>query len=289
MRFAFFPGCKIPFYLNEYGQATRSVLAALDVRLEEMEFSCCGYPVRHLNFESFILSAARNLALAERKDLTILTPCKCCFGNLKHADHWMRERNGLREDVNGMLRKEGLEWTGTGQVRHLLSVLAEDVGLGPLKVRVKHPLNGLKVAVQYGCHALRPGNIVQFDNPLAPKMFENLISLTGAENVTGSRRLECCGAPLWEKNHDLSIELMKKKIADAGEAGADCLCTACTYCQIQFDTVQRTVRAEHNDGEPMPSILYPQLLGMSFGLPRAALGMEASHVPFPVTGGSSAF
>ena len=83
MRFAFFPGCKIPFYLKEYGLATRSVLAALDVQIEEMEFTCCGYPVRHLNFESFILSAARNLALAENKGLTVLTPCKCCFGSLK--------------------------------------------------------------------------------------------------------------------------------------------------------------------------------------------------------------
>ncbi len=276
MKFAFFPGCKIPFYLEQYGLATRSVLAALDVTLVDVEFSCCGYPARHLNFESFVLSAARNLALAEARGLTILTPCKCCFGSLKHAEHWMREKPGLREDVNGMLRKEGLQWKGAGTVRHLLSVLMEDVGLDALQTLVKHPLSGLKVAPQYGCHALRPGSIVQFDNPVAPTLFESLVSVTGASSVTGSRRLECCGAPLWEKNRELSVALMMKKVADAREASAACLCTACTYCQIQYDTVQQEIHAGENDPGPLPAVLYPQLLGLSFGLPRSSLGLESN-------------
>ena len=85
MKFALFQGCKISFYLRDYGTSTRSVLLALGINLVDMEFNCCGYPIRHLHFLSFILSAARNLALAEREHLNIVTPCKCCYGNLKQA------------------------------------------------------------------------------------------------------------------------------------------------------------------------------------------------------------
>ena len=274
MKFAFFPGCKIPYYLREYELASRSVLHVLGVDPVDVEFNCCGYPIRNLNFESFVLSAARNLALAEQRNLNILTPCKCCFGSLKHADHWLRERPDLKEKINTALRKEDLQWEGRAEIKHLLSVLAEDVGLDSIKTRVKRPQDGLLVAAHYGCHALRPVNIVQFDNPIAPTLFEKLVSVTGATSVAWSRRLECCGHPLWEKNNRLSADLMKKKVADARESGADCLCTACTYCQIQFDTVQKTVHVKSMEPPIMPSILYPQLLGISLGLPFETLGME---------------
>lgn len=274
MKYAFFPGCKIPFYLKEYEISSRSVLDLLGVEWVDMEFNCCGYPVRNLNVESFVLSAARNLALAEQRNLNILTPCKCCFGSLKHADHWLREREDLKWDINEALQQEGLRWEGKAEVRHLLSVLAEDVGLDEIKQHVKRPYPGLSVAAHYGCHALRPGNIVQFDNPIAPTIFENLVSVTGARSVVWSRRLECCGHPLWEKNNQLSQDLMKKKVSDARQSGADCLCTACTYCQIQFETVQKAVYVQGVESLPLPSILYPQLLGLSLGIPETALGMQ---------------
>jgi len=60
MKFALFAGCKIPFFLPQYGLAGQAVLNALEVELVDMEFNCCGYPIRHRSFEAFVLSAARN-------------------------------------------------------------------------------------------------------------------------------------------------------------------------------------------------------------------------------------
>ncbi|UCF91521.1 MAG: CoB--CoM heterodisulfide reductase iron-sulfur subunit B family protein [Desulfobacterales bacterium] len=279
MKFAWFAGCKIPYFLPQYERASRAVLEALEVELVELEMNCCGYPVRHQSFEAFILSAARNSALAQARGLDILTPCKCCFGSLKQAEYWLRESDSLRAETNRQLDEEDLRWEGAKiRIRHLLSVMAEDVGIAKIRAKRKHVYDGLKVAAHYGCHALRPANVVRFDNPLAPTLFEKLVDATGAQSVDWPRRLDCCGSPLWEKNQALALELMRKKLEDALQAGAQVLCTACTYCQIQFDTVRA---AELNAGGlegRLPSILYPQLLGLCLGLSAESLGLADNRL-----------
>jgi len=278
MKFAFFPGCKIPYYLEHYATATKAVLSALDVELVEIEFNCCGYPIRNLHFESFLLSAARNMALAREQGLDILTPCKCCFGAFKHAEHFLKNEPDLQKAVNASLKEEGLVYQGNVEVKHLLPVLARDIGLETLKARIRRPFEGLRLAAHYGCHALRPSQVTNFDDPLDPTIFEDLIGLTGAESVSWPRRLECCGQPLWGKNDRLSLDLMHHKIDDARQAGADYLCVACTYCQIQFDTVQSADLAERAGGDGLPSILYPQLLGLSMGLAEEPLGLDRNQL-----------
>ena len=278
MKFAFFKGCKIPYYLGHYGISTRAVLKTFGVHLVELDFNCCGYPNRDLHFESFILSAARNMALAEKKNLDILTPCKCCFGSLKHAIYFLNENEKLRRDINTELAKEGLAWKGKCAVKHLLTVLSDDIGLPALYASIVNPQVGLRVAAHYGCHALRPSNVVHFDDPLAPSIFEDLIFATGAKAVDWPRRLDCCGNPLWGKNNAISLSLMQNKLSDAAESGADCICTACTYCQLQFDTLQSAVKPDDDVSQRLPSTLYTQLLGVSMGLPERVLGIRRNFI-----------
>lgn len=276
MKFLFFAGCKIENYLKHYETSSRAVLNALGVELIDIELNCCGYPIRHQNMVASILSAARNLALASKYHLDILTPCKCCFGNLKYAISRLREDAELRKKINLFLEKEGLFWEEGIQVKHLLSVLYHDVGLKAIRTSVKNPIQGLKIAPHYGCHALRPSRVVQFDNPLAPTLFEELVEATGAETVSWARRLECCGNPLWERNNSLSLYMMQKKLENAQDAGADFICVACTYCQIQFDQVRASQPQDNH--YKLPSILYPQLLGLSMGLEGNVLGLEKNAI-----------
>ena len=67
---------------------------------------------------------------------------------------------------------------------------------------------------------------------------------------------------------------MHKKLDDSRQAGAHYLCAACMHCQMQFDTVQGTEPARQDSDAKVASILYPQLLGLSLGLPEADLGLE---------------
>jgi len=279
MRFAFFLGCNIPVRLKQYETASRAVLGKLGVELVDIpEFGCCGYPLRNIDLNAFVLSSARNLALAERQNLNMITLCKCGYGTLRMADHLMRQDDSLREKINAILAREGLKYEGDIEVRHLLTVLYNDVGIEAIKGKITRPCENLKIAVHYGCHALRPSNIVQFDDPVAPSLFDRLVEVTGAESVDWPTRLECCGNPLIGTNDELSLNFTEKKLTDAKRAGADYLATACTFCQVQFDTAKKMKGSSGGANNRVPSILYPQLLGLCMDVDREVLGLASNQI-----------
>ena len=280
MNFALFLGCNIPARLSQYESSARGIADKLGVELIEIkEFNCCGYPIRNIDFKTFILFSARNLALAEKENLNVVSLCKCCYGSLKKADYLLKENEILREEVNAILEKEDLKYAGNIEVKHLLSVLFHDVGLATIKEQTVKPFEGLKIATHYGCHALRPSKVVQFDDPVAPFIFDRLVEITGAESIDWSTKLECCGAPLLGINDDLSLDLTQKKLSDGKKSGADYLCTACPYCQMQFDTVQKVNLAKDGSDAQLPAILYPQLLGLSMGIDGETLGLAMNQLP----------
>lgn len=258
MTYLYFPGCKIAHHLPEHGLAVEKVCRVLGLELLTPEFSCCGYPVRHESMDASFFSALRSLALAQNLGLDLLTPCKCCFGNFQHALHRIRQDENLRFRMKKLLSAEGLDLPTTVRARHLLQVLDQDVGATRLADMTGTGLKGLRVACHYGCHALRPENITHFDDPLGPTIFERLVKALGATPVNWELRLECCGYPLRGRDDRMADGLMLKKWASAGQAGADVLATACTYCQLQFGRVRNEpgLRAE----------LYPVLLAHALGI-----------------------
>ncbi|MBW1743025.1 MAG: CoB--CoM heterodisulfide reductase iron-sulfur subunit B family protein [Deltaproteobacteria bacterium] len=279
MKYAFFLGCNIPIRLKQYESSSRAVLQELGVKLVDIpEFNCCGYPLRNVDLRAFVLSAARNLALAEQQNLNIIVLCKCGYGTFRMAEYLMKENAALREEMNAVLSKEGLKYEGDVQVKHLLSVLSHDVGTEAISEKVTRPYENLKIATHYGCHALRPSKIVQFDDPVSPSLFDRLVEVTGAESVAWPSKLDCCGGPLLGTNDELSLDFTQKKLTDAKNAGANFITTGCTFCQVQFDTVQKTMGAEGGSNHHLPSILYPQLLGLCMGINKDALGLDRNEI-----------
>jgi heterodisulfide reductase subunit B len=239
MKFALFLGCNIPARLTQYESSTRAVLENLDVELVDIkEFNCCGYPLRNIDFKASILASARNLALSEKENLPILILCKCGFGMLKHAAHILKEDHSLRNEINTTLKKEGLEYKEGVEIKHLLSVLYHDIGIDTIKEKVTRPFKDLKIATHYGCHSLRPSEITQFDDPVNPTLFDNLVALTGAESIYWEKRLDC----------------------------------------IQFDTVQGMINNTTGNNNLLPPILYPQLLGLSLGIDGDTLGLGENKI-----------
>jgi len=279
MKYALFIGCQIPARVSQYEMSARTVLENLNIELvDERQFNCCGYPMRNSNLKAFFLSSVRNLALAERAGLQMLVMCKCCFGSLKKAENFMKDEGYLQEEIKDILMKESLIYEGRTKINHLLSVLYYDVGLETLKSKISMPYRELKIATHYGCHALRPSSITQFDDPVAPTLFDELVEVTGAISVDWNRKLECCGSHAMGVNDDLSMELAKKKLDHGMEAGADYLCAACPYCQIQFDTVQEMILSGDGGRESLGSILYSQLLGLSMGIDHEKLGINMNKI-----------
>ena len=175
MKYALFLGCQIPARLQSYEVSARKVLSeALDIDLMDIKgFNCCGYPIKNFDYKAFILASARNLALAEKKNLNILTLCQCCYGSLKKAEHLIKEDRAIKEWVNQILDKEGLAYNGKIKARHFLSVLHHDVGLDAIAKKISRPFKGLKIATHYGCHALRPSEVVELMIRLTPRSLMN--------------------------------------------------------------------------------------------------------------------
>ncbi len=265
MRLALFVGCKIPAAVPAYETSARAVLWRLGVELVALDFGCCGYPSRSLRLDTYLLLAAYNLALAGARGLDVLTLCQCCYGSLRHAQHLLAREPAAQDFVSAALAREGLALAAGTRVYHLLDLLAKEVGPDAIVARVSNPQGHLTLAAHYGCHALRPSDVVALDNPAAPILFERLLAATGAHTVDWPRRLECCGAPIAESSPVLAARMRRAKLADAREAGAGWLCTACPWCQEQL-------AAGAPDG--LRVALYPQVLGLALGLSPAELGMR---------------
>ena len=279
MKYALFLGCNIPARLQQYETSARIVMRSLGIEMVDIPgFNCCGYPLKNIDFKTALLFAARNLALAAQKELNIISLCKCCFGSLKKTAHLLKEEPDLRGEINTLLEQEGLECSADVEVKHFLSVLYHDVGVDTLKGHIKKPFSELNIATHYGCHALRPSNVTAFDDPVAPTLFDALVEVTGARSVYWPKKLDCCGAPVLGINDTLSLNLTRQKLQDGREAGAQYICSACTYCQLQFDAVQQMLLKQDGDSQPLPSILYPQLLGLSMGLEQQELVLNLNQI-----------
>ena len=279
MKFVMMRCCTTPIVLPEYEWSTNAVMEKLGIELIDVaELGCCGYPLRNISFRAHILASARNLALTEKENLDLLTVCNCCYGTLRYVDNLMKDDASIRKEVNTTLEKEGLRYEGDIQAKHILQVLYDDVGIETIRDMIVKPFDGLRIATHYGCRILRPSKVAQFDKPHFPTKFDELVEVTGAQSIEWPKKLECCGSPLWGINNELSLDLTESKLKGAKESGADYLCVACSYCQIQFDRVQRILLIQRGPGLKLPSVLYPQLLGLSLGIDGETLGLQMNKV-----------
>jgi heterodisulfide reductase subunit B len=275
MNYAYFPGCRMAFYMPRYDRSLRAVFSALGIGLRDMDAPCCGFPSRHQSLEAAVLSSVGVLAEAARLNLPMMTPCKCCFGHLKIVQAMLRDDARLRGRVGAMLDKRSdLDAAMAADCRQLLTVLGRDAGPEMIRSRTIHSLEGLAVAAHYGCHALRPSDATGFDDPAAPTLFETVLEAAGAQCVSWAMRLECCGNPLWGKNDRLALALMHRKLDSAVDSGADAMATACTWCQMQFEGIhlnERPPGAVGSYSPKIPTIFCAELLGLAFGLTPEAL------------------
>jgi heterodisulfide reductase subunit B len=278
MKYAFFQGCNIPIRIQQYATSTTAILQQFDIDLEVIpEFNCCGYPARNVDEKAYLLPSVRNLAIAEKKGLDILVICNCCFASLQKARNVMSKDKALLGEMNAILAKENLNYSGTAEVKHYLTVLYEQVGPETLKRQMVKMFTTLNIAVIHGCHILRPREITNFDDSFIPEITEELLLTTGATSLDWRGKLECCGAALAGLNNDLSQKLLKEKISGAQEAGADFVTPICSYCHLQFDTMQINMLNANPAPELLPVLLLPQLIGLCLGLDEETLGITRNR------------
>ncbi len=279
LKYLLFLGCVIPYRVSSYEISTRKVLDKLGVELVEMpDFTCCGLPLDPVNHEMMLTLAARNLSLAEQQNLPIMALCNGCFGVLNHVNKELKEDKKLREKANEYLKEIGMEFKGTTTVKHLVHVLAEDVGFEKMSETIKKPLDPLKVAVHTGCHVMRPSKYVGSDDPENPTLLKNLVKLTGAECLNYMDENECCGNPIIGVNSQIPLQLARHKLNNISTVGAQALITICPFCHMMYDLHQPRIERAFNEKFGIPVLHYPQLLGLAMGIGPDELALKELRV-----------
>jgi succinate dehydrogenase / fumarate reductase cytochrome b subunit len=274
VKLAYYPGCVAQASGKELDLATRWVAKALGLELVSFpSFSCCGSGfLDEANEVLNVALNARNLAIAEKAGLDLLTICSTCQGMLTLANVRLRDPK-VRARVDGALRPLGIEYRGTTKVKHLLQVLTEDVGLGAIRAKVTRPLDGLRVGAFYGCHLLRPADELGWEDPEEPHAFEDLLRVLGASPVYYRGRVMCCGFPIQFVKPSTASKIAGQQIVDAKAHGADAMATPCPLCHISLDAYQN--QAAKAVGQPleMPVLHLPQVVGLALGASPEELGL----------------
>ncbi len=280
MKFAYYPGCVAQESGKELDLATRWVCRALGIELVEFpSFSCCGSGfVDEANEVLNVAINARNLAIAERAGLSLLTICSTCQGMLTLANHRMTDPK-VRARVDGALKPLGIEYRGTVRVTHLLRVLVEEVGLPAIRAKVRRPLAGLKVGAFYGCHLLRPTDEMGGEDGEEPHSFEDLLSAIGADPVYYRGRVMCCGFPVQFVKEATASRIAGRQIQDAKAHGAHAMATPCPLCHITLDAYQNKAEKAVGSRLDMPVFHLPQLVGLALGATPEELGLSRHLVP----------
>jgi len=277
MKYSYMPGCSLQSTARGYDTSARAVIRELGSELIELDdWNCCG--ANALESVSYLLSVAmpaRNLALAEAANRDLVTSCSSCFLNLFKVNHRLRREPDLRKKLDEILGAAGLKYQGKARVRHLLDVVANDIGVEAVRKRVERKLSGLKVVPYYGCQTVRPYG--EYDGPYLPNSMDKLIEAVGADNYPYLWKTICCGGVLMTTEKSIGRKLVADLLAAA--KGADCIVTVCPMCQMNLDAYQGEAAAELGAKVRIPVLFLTQLMGLAFNLPEKDLLLGQNIAP----------
>jgi len=261
-------------------KSTRLVLSKLGCVLHDLEGStCCPTKsiIKPIGEMPFYVTAARNLALAERAGFDLLIPCNGCYSTLKSVEVELRINQQLREDVNRLLSKVDLEYKGTIKAKHIVEVLHDEIGIPKIKQQIIKPFDGMKIAAHCGCHMLRPSSSIFFDDPNKPKKFDALIEALGAKSIEYETKMLCCGGNLNSADEpDDATAMARIKLIEVTKK-ADAISLTCPSCFMQYDSRQYLMQ-KAGEKLKVPIIFYPELLGLAMGFTTKELGMDMHRI-----------
>jgi heterodisulfide reductase subunit B len=278
MKYLLYLGCLIPYRKIGYEISARRVSKTLDIELQDMpDANCCGLPIDTVNHEMMLLLAARNLCMAEKHELDILTLCNGCTGVLMKVNKMLKQDRALREQINNQLQNIGLEFQGKIKVKHFIQILLE-IGFNNLQKFITKPLDFLNIAGYIGCHLFRPSEFMEVENPENPSVLDDLIELTGARSVRYVDEFQCCGFVEGAIDSNIPLFLAREKLNNVKNAGANAMVTLCPACHQVFDGSQRQIERRFSESYNLPVLHYPQLLGLAMDIAPEELALNDLRV-----------
>ncbi len=275
--YSLYMGCSVPANYPNYEASMLLVAERLGLELKYLEdVACCGSPnLRAMDYWGWVIVNARTLAVADKLGHDTVTPCNGCFGSLKDVYHLLKHDTKYRERVNAELEQDNLEFTGISRPRHFIEILHTDVGVDTIRKKITKPLDGVGIAIHYGCHLLRPNDVTDF----SPMILDELVEVTGAKVIEYPLWKQCCGATVLPVDEDLAIRLAHDKLKSMKEAGAIFALVVCPACCNQLDLQQLGMKESYGEEFHLPVLFYPQILGLAMGLDENEVGLGMNRVP----------
>ena len=287
MRLAYWPGCVSRGFTPELHGSVEKVAPLLDLELVELDrANCCGAGViAEHNQELVDTLNARTFAMAQKVEgaAGMMNICSTCQGAQSECQERLDASGAYRAEVNEHLEPEGLSYRQGGGWwnKNFLWILVEEIGLDTLRERVQRPLEGLRIAPFYGCYIVRPSKRLGFaEHPERDNYLGMVIEALGAEEVEYAGARKCCGFPVITMNRTTSLRQAGRHLADAIDAGADCLVTPCPLCHLNLDLQQPLAVKYGGRDLGMPVLHLPQLLGLALGVDVNDLGLNR-HIVKP--------
>ncbi len=287
MKVAYWPGCVSRGFTPELHGSMAKVAPALDIELIELDrANCCGAGViAEHNQELADTLNARTFALAQSTGAMMMNICSTCQGAQSECQQRLDTDSGYREHINSHLAPEGLRYekqgSGDGQAwanKNFLWLLVEEIGLDALREKVVRPLEGLRIAPFYGCYIVRPTSRLGYGKyPERGRYLDFVIEALGATPVSYAGSHKCCGFPIITMNKTTSLRQAGRHLADAIDAGADCLVTPCPLCHLNLDLQQPDAEKYVERDLNIPVLHFPQMVGLALGMEPKELGMN-KHV-----------
>jgi len=267
-----FLGCNIPFKAPDIEQSFRKILPEFGIEPVDLEgASCCPSwgTAPSFDLDTWLSLSARNICLAEEKGVDITTGCNSCFGVLSEAKHMIEHKPGKKEVINQKLSQIGKEFKGTSKIYHIMHLLYQEIGPEKIQEKCKYDLSGLKVAVQEGCHALWPSDVMEVkeENPFFPTQLREIVEATGAEAPYYSRIEDCCGmGAMRSTDPEKSFLTFKRKLESIKqEIDPDVVVTGCSSCYLQFDGAPKILQEKGELDFAIPVLHVVQFLALAMG------------------------
>jgi heterodisulfide reductase subunit B len=183
----------------------------------------------------------------------------------------------LMKTVNEKLSRIGRSYDGKANVKHLITYLRDDVGAQRIEKSVTRKLTGLKAAPFYGCHILKPSEVMQFEESLRfPRSLDPLLEATGVEVVHYNGESNCCGKGSIDE--EIGLAMAKSILTSAKDAGADFICVVCPYCFAALELGQIALKRQEKLEIGLPVIFYPQLLALAQGAAPEEAGLQLHKI-----------
>ncbi len=278
---AVFWGCTIPARFPFIEKATRLVFDDLGAEVRELEgLTCCpeGVLVKSSDEDAYYTTAARNLAVIESAGLDVVTPCNGCYSTFRETWAHLEKDWRQRERINERLAPEGLHYDGRVKITHFAEWLADDLGAPLVASKLERTFWGMRIAVHYGCHLLRPSPAIGWDDPLEPRKVEEIVAAMGARVVDYQTKMQCCGGALDRVGErDSSLAFARRKLYDLQDNEVDALVVVCPSCFQQFDLNQAALQRANEDIN-VPVLYLSELIALGMGHSPDEIGLDLHRV-----------